>query len=175
MAPQQPRQMLNLPSIRLSRAMTAARAPLPRTARGARVSARYSVRVRVERYPERGTTAELPKPGDAGVVGIAACDGNDGVLAALPMPLGSCTVGLLAGPGGMPEMAELPAPADPAGGTWARDATGESAISRRAKITWPWRIDVFSKEDQRDRPPPVPDKISVRGAIQTSIACFGDA
>jgi hypothetical protein len=138
--------MLYLPSIRLSRAMTAARDPLPRAARGTRVSAWRCGRIRVERYPGRGTTTVLPKPGDAGVLGIAACDGSDGALAALPMPLGSDTVGLLAGPGGIPDIAELPAPADPAGGTWARDDTGESAMSRRAKITWLRRIDVSPKK-----------------------------
>jgi hypothetical protein len=90
----------------------------------------------------------LPKPGDDGVTGMAACDGNDGALAALPMPLGSYTVGLLAGPAGMPEIDELPAPAEPAGGvSCAHDDTGESNTSNRLTSTTRI-IEVFSKEAQ---------------------------
>jgi hypothetical protein len=139
--------MLYLLSIFLPLAGTAARARGPRTERGARTSVRRSVRIRGERTPERGTTTVLPKPGDDGVTGTAARDGNDGALAALPMPLGSDIVGLLAGPGGTPEIDELPAPAEPAGGTCARNDSGASTTSKatngHARI-----IDVFSKGEQ---------------------------
>ncbi len=119
--------MLNLLSIFFCSAVTDAR-PLERAERGARTSARRTARTLAGRAPLRGVKTVLPKPGDAGVTGIAACDGNDGDLPALPMPLGSYTVGLLAGPAGMPEIDELPAPADPAGGvSCASDDTGESA------------------------------------------------
>jgi hypothetical protein len=141
--------MLNLLSIFLSRAVTTARdlpARVLRTERGARTSTRRNVRIRVERTPERGVKTVLPKPGDAGVTGIAACDGNDGDLPALPMPLGLYTVGLLAGPAGMPEIAELPAPAEPAGGvSCASDDTGARTMSKlRASTADPWIIEVFS-------------------------------
>jgi hypothetical protein len=102
----------------------------------------------VERTPERGVKTVLPKPGDDGVAGIAACDGNDGALPALPMPLGSDAVGLLAGPAGMPEIDELPAPAEPAGGvSCASDDPGENITSNRTTGTTRI-IEVFSKEDQ---------------------------
>jgi hypothetical protein len=141
--------MLNLPSIFLSRAVTAARALLLRAERDVRISAWRSTRTLAGRAPLRGTRTVLPKPGDAGVTGMAACDGNDGVLAALPMPLGLYTVGLLAGPAGMPEIDELPAPADPAGGvSCARDCVGESTISKSARTTAPRSIDVSFKEHQ---------------------------
>jgi hypothetical protein len=141
--------MLNLLSIFLSCAVTVPRVLVLRAERDAGISAARTARTLAGLNPERGTTTELPKPGDAGVTGMAACDGNDGVLAALPMPLGLYTVGLLAGPAGMPEIAELPAPAEPAGGvSCARDDAGESTTSKRARTASPRCIDVSSKEDQ---------------------------
>jgi hypothetical protein len=121
--------MLNLLSIFFCSAVTRPR--LRRSEREARISAWLSARTRAGLALVRGVKTVLPKPGDAGVTGIVACDGNDGVLAALPMPLGSYTVGLLAGPAGMPEIDELPAPAEPAGGvSCARDGTDEKKIRR---------------------------------------------
>ena len=72
--------MLNLLSIFFCSAVTDAR-PLLRAERGARTSAWRTARTRADRAPVRGVKTVLPKPGDAGVTGIAACDGNDGVLA----------------------------------------------------------------------------------------------
>jgi hypothetical protein len=116
--------------------------------RGSRIVLRRTARILGE-LRERGTTTVLPYPGDAGVTGIAAWDGSDGVLAAFPMPLGLYTVGLLAGPGGMPEIDELPAPAEPAGGvSWAHDDAGESATSKRAATGNTRTIEDFSKEEQ---------------------------
>jgi hypothetical protein len=135
-------------SIFLSRAMAVARARLLRADRGARTSARRSTRTLEDLAPVRGVKTVLPKLGDDGVTGTAACDGNDGALAALPMPLGSDAVGLLAGPAGMPEIDELPAPAEPAGGvSCAHDDTGESITSNSATSTTRI-IEVFSKEAQ---------------------------
>jgi hypothetical protein len=136
--------MLNLLSIFLSAAVTVLRAWV-RAARGARISARRTVRTLVMRDPERGTRTVLPKPGEDGVTGMTACDGSAGVLPALPMPLGLYTVGLLAGPAGMPEMDELPAPADPAGGvSCACDGAGESTTNKRARTAAPRTIEVVS-------------------------------
>ena len=120
-----------------------------RADRGARISVWRTVRTLAGLSPERGTTTELPKPGDDGVTGMVACDGSDGVLAALPMPLGLESVGLLAGPAGMPDIAELPAPAEPAGGvSCARDDAGENTTSKRAITTGPRSIEVSFREDQ---------------------------
>jgi hypothetical protein len=138
--------MLNLLSIFFCSAVTRPR--LRRSERDVRISAWRSTRTLGGRAPVRGVKTVLPKPGDAGVTGIAACEGNDGDLPALPMPLGSYTVGLLAGPAGMPEIAELPAPAEPAGGvSCAHDDAGESARNMRA-ISAARIIEVFSKEEQ---------------------------
>ena len=141
--------MLNLLSIVLSRAVVVARALPLRAERDVRTSAGRSTRTVAGLAPVRGARTVLPKPGDAGVTGMAACDGSAGVRAALPMPLGSYTVGLLAGPAGMPEIGELPAPADPAGGvSCASDGVGESATSKNTRTTAPRSIDVSSREDQ---------------------------
>ena len=139
--------MLNLLSIFLSRAVAVARERLLRSEREARISAWRGTRTLGGRAPVRGTKTVLPKPGEDGVTGMAACDGNGGILPALPMPLGSYTVGLLAGPGGMPEIAELPAPADPAGGvSCASDDAGKSTTSRATTCN-KRIIDFFSKEN----------------------------
>jgi hypothetical protein len=127
---QQPRQILNLLSSRLSCAVTTARVRAARAERGTRIAVRRTARILGE-LKERGATIVLPYPGDAGVTGIAACDGSAGILEALPMPLGSYTVLLLAGPAGMPEIAELPAPAEPASGVvCASDNAGENTTNR---------------------------------------------